>query len=172
MGVKFRNPPIFYSLSQVRFNVIGEMGDYVQRLQRQWRAKYPDFSYQALNQLQFQMSGPTQQPEIKQSVTPRWHFKNADQNAGYVLTTESIVFHTTKYETSEAFFSELLTGLKTINEVVDLAYIESVSFRTLDVVSTDSAHGLDFFLNPHLLGLSSQLDAHAVDPHREGQEHQ
>jgi uncharacterized protein (TIGR04255 family) len=158
MSDKLANAPIFYTTAQVRFNPVLDMAEFVERLQKKWRLAYPDFSLQPLNQLQFHLPAPGQQPDFKVNSTPRWHFKNTEQVSGIILTTDSIIYHTTAYSTSEEFFSPLLEALSVVHETVSLSYIESVAMRTLDAIIPDEGHPLSFYLNENLLGLSAQLE--------------
>ena len=158
MAEKLTNAPIFYMIGQLQFNPVLDMGDYIGPLQKRWRSRYPDFSAQSLNQLQFQLPVPGVNPNFKTVTAPKWHFKNTDQTSGIVLSTDSVVFHTTAYTTSEEFFSSLLDALRVINETVSLSYIESVSIRTLDAVVPDATHAMPFFLNQKVLGISSDLE--------------
>jgi uncharacterized protein (TIGR04255 family) len=157
MSEKLTKAPIFYTTAQIRFNPIMEMADHIARFQKTWRSGYPDFSMQAVNQLQFQLPGLGQQPQFKASSLPRWHFKNTEQTSGFILSTDSIIYHTTEYDSSAVFFKNLIDGLTVVNETVPLAYVETVAMRTLDAILPNGDVDLSFFLKDHLLGLFSQL---------------
>lgn len=112
MNGKMKHAPIFYMVAQVRFSPVLDMADFVSGLQKVWRQKYPDFSQQVLNQLTFQLVNNQQSPDVKPVLSTRWHFKDTERTSGYILATDSLIFHTTSYNTSDDFFSVLIDGLK------------------------------------------------------------
>lgn len=158
MSEIMRNPPIFYTAAQIRFNPVLDMDDSISRIQRLWRSKFPDFTHQPLNQVQMQLSSSGDAPTLKVNAISRWHFKDIDGTTGLMLTTDSLVFHTTNYSTSQQFIDTLVNALTVVDEAVSLAYVEAVGFRTLDAVVPSADRQLDFYLQPGLLGLSSSLE--------------
>ncbi len=157
MSGKLRKPPVFYTTAQIRFNLIPEMAELINKFQRAWRLAYPDFSNDTISQFQLQLPGPGQAPKLNNISSFRWHFKNTARTAGYVLTNETITYHTTDYNTSEHFFSALLSGLRTLHDIVTLSYVETVAMRTLDAIIPDDNHDLSFFVSERLLGLYGQI---------------
>jgi uncharacterized protein (TIGR04255 family) len=158
MNGKMKHAPIFYMVAQIRFSPVLDMGDFISGLQKVWRHKYPDFSQQALNQLTFQFAGDQQSPDVKPIASIRWHFKDAERISGYILATDSLIFHTTAYNTSDDFFSSLLDGLNLVNQQVGLSYIEGLGVRSLDAVVPTKGYTLETYIKPNLLGLFGRLE--------------
>jgi uncharacterized protein (TIGR04255 family) len=150
--------PVFYTLAQVQFNPITQMSDYVARLQdRLRRSGFPDFR----NELQFGLAIrrlDESPPEVYTQQQKQWSFMNAERTEGYLLFENTLVFHTTEYDTFKAFLQKMLFGLNLIHEVIELAYIERIGLRYLDAVVPASDDTLQEYLNASLLGLSANLD--------------
>src|ERR1035441_2816806 len=158
MNNKMLSAPIFYMIGQVRFSPVLRMADFVSSLQGELRHQFPDFVEQQLQTFEFQMSPGGATPEIATTPTKRWHFKDAEGTSGYILSPDSLSFHTTAYSTSERFIDLLLVGLKLVHETVGLSYIEGWGIRSLDAVVPSEGRNLDFYVKASLLGLYGKLD--------------
>lgn len=146
--------PVFYTLAQVRFNPVAQMSDYVAPLQeRLRRSGFPDF--QEENQVGItirRLDDP--QPDLLQERQKLWIFTNTEKTEGYILLSNALVFHTTAYNTFEDFLQKTLFGLKLVNEIVELAFVERIGLRYLDAVVPTENETLEQYLNPSLLGLA------------------
>lgn len=158
MSSKWKNAPIFYMTAQVRFGAVLTMGDFVSGIQSRLRHEFPDFSTQQLHQFELQLGNNSAGPEPKTTSSLRWHFKNLETTAGYVLAADSLCFHTTDYSTSEEFISRMLSGLELVNEQVGLAYVESIGIRSLDAIVPNDGHSIDFYIKANVRGLYGKLD--------------
>lgn len=151
--------PVFYTLAQVQFNPIAQMSDYVARLQeRLRRSGFPDF--RAENQFELTIRRLEEsQPDVQPQQHMRWSFTNAQRTEGYLLLSNTLVFHTTAYDTFKDFLQKILSGLKLVHEIVELAYVERIGLRYLDAVAPMNDDTLlQKYLNPSLLGLSATLE--------------
>ncbi len=150
--------PVFYTLAQVQFNPIAQMSDYVARLQeRLRRSGFPDFRDENQFELTIRRLDESQ-PEVQPQQHRRWSFTNAQRTEGYLLLSNTLVFHTTAYNTFKDFLQKTLSGLTLVHEIVDLAYVERIGLRYLDAVVPMNDDTLQQYLNPCLLGLSATLE--------------
>jgi uncharacterized protein (TIGR04255 family) len=153
-----RLAPVFYTLAQVQFNPIAQMSDYVAPIQeRLRRSGFPDF--RAEHQLGLLIRRLDEsQPDIQQQQQMRWSFTNAGRSEGYLLSANTLVFHTTAYDTFEDFLQKTISGLRLVHEIVELAYVERIGLRYLDAIVAMDDDQLQQYLNPSLLGLSENLE--------------
>jgi uncharacterized protein (TIGR04255 family) len=150
--------PVFYTLAQVQFNPIAQMSDYVPRLQEHLRLNgFPDFRAENQIEVMFRRLDETQ-PDIQPQHHVRWSFTNTQSTEGYLLLSNALVFHTTEYNTFEDFLQKAIAGLSLVDKIVKLAYIERIGLRYLDAVVPAENELLQQYLNPSLLGLSSNID--------------
>ena len=152
------NPPIYYTIGQVRFSPVLAMGEFIGSLQSALRAAFPDFFEDTRKE--FEINMPTdgaKNPEFKTLTAPRWHFRNEKQSSGYILMLDSIIFHTTAYQNSGWFISSLMHGLEEVNKRVGLSFIEGVGIRTLDLIRPETEQGLEELVDTRLLGIKSSL---------------
>jgi uncharacterized protein (TIGR04255 family) len=156
--LKMSLAPVFYTLAQVQFNPITQMADYVSSLQeRLRRSGFPDF--RAENQLELTVRRLDEsQPDVQPQQHMRWSFTNAQRTEGYLLLSNSLVFHTTEYDTFEDFSKKTISGLKLVHEIVELNYVERIGLRYLDAIAPTGDDTLQQYLNPSLLGLSATLE--------------
>lgn len=157
MGKKMLNPPIFYTLGQIRFNPVLNMSEYVAKMHKSIRKEFPEVRQEELRRFQMNVAAPDSKDAMTTSSVPRWSFANLVKTSGYVLYNDSLVFHTTAYETSDEFYDSLLRGIKLVDEAVGLSYVESVGLRTLDAIVPDAGKTLAFYLNGQVLGLHGLL---------------
>jgi len=150
--------PVFYTLAQVNFNPILQMGEFVPKIQdRLRRDGFPDFRKEQLRQVAFKQTDG-EAPEISTHDGPtRWNFIDASRQSGYLLLPNSLVYHTTAYATFDDFAQKLLDGLRLIHEEVGLAYVERIGLRYLDAVVPKVGETLVEYLNNSVTGLSIAL---------------
>jgi uncharacterized protein (TIGR04255 family) len=158
MGKRMLNPPIFYTVGQIRFNPVLNMGDYVPKIHERLRKRFPEVRQEELRRVQMNFAAQEGKDAVNTFAAPRWSFANLKKTSGYALTTDSLVFQTTAYETSDEFYDALIKGIQLVDEAVGLSYIEGVGLRTLDAVVPASGRPLDFYLNGQVLGLYGLLD--------------
>jgi uncharacterized protein (TIGR04255 family) len=158
MGKKLANAPIFYILGQIRFSPILRMADFVPKIHERLRRDYPEVRQEELRRIQMNLAAPESNDVVSSLAAPRWIFSDLRKNAGYVLYTDSIVFHTSAYETSAEFLSALIRGVQIVDETVGLSYVDGVGVRTLDAIVPEHGRSLDFYLNRQVLGLHGLLD--------------
>lgn len=150
------NAPVFYTLAQVRFNPVSVMVDYVPKIQERLRREgFSDFNSEPLHRIEFRQTG--KQPEVETHVVPRWSFMTSKGSEGYILNADSIIYHTTYYDTFSIFLNRLLRGLELVHETVVLDYIERIGLRYLDAVNLRAGETLDAYLSPTVLGLHQIL---------------
>jgi len=155
MGAKLSLAPVFYTLVQFKFNPITQMPEYVPRLQEHLRRiGYPDFRQDTLFSLNIRRAEDPQ-PEVQNLQQPRWSFVNSKGNEGYLLLQDSLIFHTTAYNTFDDFSEKALSGLNLIHETIELAYLDRIGLRYLDLIVPSDEGKLDEYLTPSLLGLST-----------------
>lgn len=154
MGEKWSNPPVFYTLAQIKFNPIAQMDEYVPELQdRLRRIGYPD--YQPEHKIEVSIRKPASpQPDVRPQQLVRWNFMNIDRTEAYTLLPDALIFHSAMYAHFEDFSEKVLKGLSLVHEVIELAYIQRIGLRYLDAIVPADGDALDNYLNPSLLGLS------------------
>ncbi len=158
MGKQWSNPPVFYTLAQVKFNHIAQMEEYIPKLQDQLRKSgYPDYKPEQAVEVAINRPGSSQ-PDVRSQRLLKWSFTNAERTEGYVLQNDSLVYHSTKYEVFEDFLKKTIKGLELTDEVIGLAYVERIGLRYLDAVVPNEEVSIEAYLTPSLLGLSVEVE--------------
>lgn len=154
MGEKWKNPPVFYTVAEARFNKILRMEKYVPEIQDRLRLRgFP--SYQKQEDLHFRVDLDNQ--KFQKQETSRWVFLNNTRTECYVLRLGSIAYHATGYETFQPFSDKVVDGIEDIHEVVSLACIERLGLRMLDAVTPKEGQSPECFLVESLHGTSSKI---------------
>ncbi|MBE9061009.1 TIGR04255 family protein [cf. Phormidesmis sp. LEGE 11477] len=152
---KMNLAPVFYTLAQVQFNPIAQMSVYVDRVQEHLRRNgFPDFREENLFELAIRRLDEPQ-PDVRPQKHVRWSFTNTQRTEGYLLLSNALVFHTTKYDTFTKFLEKTILGLNLIHETVELAYVEKIGLRYLDAIVPAEDDTLQQYLNPSLMGFSA-----------------
>lgn len=157
MSEKMRNAPVYYTLSQAQFNPVAAMTKYINEIQDTLRLiGYTRFDEQKIRQLRFQStSSSSTKAEFVES--PIWQFIKADQSAGFVLGQYSLAFHTTCYETHKKFFSEFLTGLEIVHNIVKLEHLSRLGLRYLNAVLPKKEEKVNQYLFAGLHGINLDI---------------
>lgn len=161
MGTPLKNPPVYFTVVQVRFNAILKLADFLPSIQESFRhAGFPDFSSQMVVALQvsIQDGNPTPVPVQHE----RFLFGNAEKTHVFVLDGQMLALQSTDYGQFESFSETFLRGLRTVHEAVQLAYTERVGMRYLDRVIPAVGDTLELYLAAQVHGLGSRLGGSAL----------
>ena len=156
MGTPLKNPPVYLTLAQVRFNPILKLADFLPNIQEGFRqAGYPDFDRQHL--ISIQLTAQEGQPPTPTPVQQeRFLFGNVEKTHTFILDGQSLTLQSTgQFETFSACF---LDGLGIVNDAVKLAFTERVGLRYLDRVMPQPGESIKQYLLEQVQGLSSHLE--------------
>jgi len=160
MGQKMKNAPVYFTIAQVRHNPVLRLGSYAPDIQdRMRKAGYPDFKKRVSMAFTLMAQEDNSQPHnpVVEQVE-RLMFISSDSTRGFIVEQNALSFHTTEYDTFDTFADEFMKGLAIVHECVMLAHTERIGLRYLDaVVPPNGEDGLQDFLAPGVLGLSSRL---------------
>lgn len=96
------NAPLIYVLAQIRFPHIPRMDKRWEDFHEKVFDSYPKAEVETITQIAFKEGQPTAGDSIKQ-----WHLNNESKTSGIILEPGMLVYHTTDYQKSDAFLSEL-----------------------------------------------------------------
>lgn len=149
------NAPVYYALAQAQFSPVAAMAKYVDEVQDILRREgYTLFEPHSVTQLQVVASiGEAVPTEPKVTQVTTWLITKADRSSGYILSSTSLTYHTTHYQTSDEFIPELLRGLKAVNNVVGLDHVSRLGLRYLDAVIPNADDAVDAYLADGLHGV-------------------
>lgn len=162
MGTPLKNPPVYLTLAQVRFNPILKLGDFLPSIQESFRqAGYPDFERQHLVTIQL-VAQDSQPPTPTPVQLERFQFGNVDKTHIFILDGQSLTLQSTNYGQFETFSSCFLKGLGLVDEVVKLAFTERVGLRYLDRVMPQEGETIEQYLVDQVHGLTSRLGGQSL----------
>ena len=160
MGHKMKNAPIYYALAQVRFNAVLALEQYVPAIQDSLR-KVGFTDYQRVLQAMINLTigaGAPPPPNIGALQPVARHlFLNEAKTAGFSLDQSMLMFHTTDYDTFDAFSDAFRKGVEIVHSAASLSYSERIGLRFLDAVCPNDKEGLSAYLTPSVLGLFDKL---------------
>lgn len=161
MGKPLKNPPVYFTVVQARFNALLKLEEYVPSVQEAMRkAGYSDFTTHKTVAVQI----AAQDGQVTPSTVPveQFLFGNAGKTHSFVLDRNALTLQSTRYGTFEDFSALFLRGLALVHEVVQLDFTERVGLRYLDHVAPLPNDSLDEYLVPGAFGLSSHLGGKSV----------
>jgi uncharacterized protein (TIGR04255 family) len=157
---KLTNAPLYFALSEVRFNtVLGLEGSYLPGIQEQLRkAGYPDF--QPSTELTFQLKPSADsdgKPRVDSIGVNRYVFRDIGRTAGFSVSANSIAFFTSVYDVFNEFRQRMAQGLEIVHGAIGLSFFERIGIRYLNAVLPRSGETLEDYLIPEVLGLTFKL---------------
>lgn len=157
MGTLLKNPPVYLTLAQVKFNPILKLTDFLPSIQESFRqAGYPDFDRQHL--ISIQITAQEGQPPAPTPVQQeRFLLGNVEKTHTFILDGQSLTLQSTNYGQFEAFSDCFLVGLNIVNNAVKLAFTERVGLRYLDRVMPQTGETIEQYLVEQVQGLNSRL---------------
>lgn len=160
MGIPLKDPPVFLTLAQVKFNPVLNLAEYLPIIQDHFRNKgYPDFqSHKGFAiRLQAGQEG-AQELNVPESVPMnRFQFGNAQKTHLFILDSTGLTLQSTKYGNFENFSECFLQGLSIVHEAVNLIYVERIGLRYLDRIMPIKGKHLNDYLIEAVKGPQSKL---------------
>lgn len=156
MSAPLKNPPVYFTIAQVRFNTVLKLSDYLPAIQERLRlAGYPDFDVQKTVVLQMfvQDGRPTPVP----AVQDRYAFGNVDRTHAFLLEADKLSIQSTKYGSFEVFSQLFMKGLEILHDVVKLDFTERIGLRYLDRVFPMDSEPLSSYLTSDVIGLGDRI---------------
>ena len=162
---KLNRAPVYFTVAQIQFNPIEEMGNYLNTIQPAFRRLgFPDFRPQAFQRVVLPFNNVEGGNAIAPSIASqsRYSFGNMEGTESFVLETNSLAFQTTSYDVFTSFSEKFLEGLKIIHSAVPLNFVERLGIRYLDAVQPKNNETLSDYLVSEVLGLSEKLNGTSV----------
>ncbi len=134
------NAPLIYVLAQVRFTRIPRMDRRWEDLHEKVIEKYPRALPERIEQLTLKDGKPTVGDSIQ-----RWNLLSDDRRTGVSVTADSLVLHTSKYETSERFVAALLNVLLDFAKIIPEkgVHITRLGLRYVDLLLPEDNLAVD-----------------------------
>jgi uncharacterized protein (TIGR04255 family) len=144
---------VVYVLCQIRFSPVEKMADYVPAIQEALRDHYPKFEREQIGGVSL---SPNAQPVFVQQET-RWRFETRDSSTGYILTTNQLITHTTKYVDSDDFRARIVSAFGTLHEIAKLGFIQRIGLRYIDLITAAADDKLEDYVDPALMGFCPRV---------------
>lgn len=161
MGEKMSNAPVFFTVTQVKFNPILNIAEYIPAIQDQMRkAGFPDFYAYDVNHLTVPM-GTT--AKVGQNVNPSfvrekyYLFGNTEKTTSFIFLPNSIALQTTDYDIFDTFLNDFIKGLTTIHKIISIDFVERIGLRYMDAILPKAGECVEDYLNEKVLGMHSAL---------------
>ena len=162
MGTPLKNPPVYLTLAQVRFNPILKLADFLPSIQESLRqAGYPDFDRQHIISIQL-TAQEGQAPAPTPVQQERFLLGNVEKTHTFILDGQSLTLQSTNYGQFETFSPCFLDGLNIVNDAVKLAFTERVGLRYLDRVMPQPGETIGQYLVEQVHGLASRLEGRSL----------
>jgi uncharacterized protein (TIGR04255 family) len=156
MGALLKNPPVYFTVAQVRFNAILKLAEFLPAIQERLRnAGFPDFSVQKAVVLH--LVSQDGQPAPVTALQDRYSFGNVDRTHSFLLEADKLTVQSTKYGNFEQFSELFLKGLTIVHETVRLDFIERIGLRYLDRIIPSAPETLSSYLTSDVIGLANRL---------------
>lgn len=150
MGEKIQNQPLLYAVCQVIFNTILEMNNFIPAFQEHIRKNFPIFkenSYAISSDVNI-----SKVQDLKPQIRTNWNFIDIKNTSGYILNVNSLIFHTTEYDSYESMEENFIDGVQILNNIVNLSFAERSGLRYINAVPFNE-RTKDYF-HKSLLGMT------------------
>lgn len=160
MGTPLKNPPVYFTVAQVRFNPILKLDEFLPAVQEAFRhLRYSDFLVHPTPVIKTSVQDGKVVPSVQ--VQSRFSFGNAAKTHSFLLDEASLTLQSTAYGTFEDFSDRFLAGLELLHRIVDLDFIARVGLRYLDHVRPLADDAIDQYLCETALGQTGRLEGEA-----------
>lgn len=144
--MRLENAPLVHVLAQVVFSPILTMERQLPELQERLGASFPRFREAVVARVPILGKEPGE-------TTPQWEFADRSLRTGLVLTTSSLVLHTSAYTSHEPFLARLRDVLIALGELLPmLQVVERIGLRYVDLVRPEAEEPYGKYVHMGLLG--------------------
>jgi uncharacterized protein (TIGR04255 family) len=162
MGIALKNPPVYFTLAQVKFNPVSTLETYIESIQEKFRVtNFPDYQVQQDVTIQVTIGTDGQQAPT-QAVQKSFLFGDIDKTHVFVLSQQGLTLQSTNYGTFKAFSETFLSGLKLVHEVLSLSYVERIGLRYLDRVTPQNGEEIGKYLEHSAHALTSKIAGKSI----------
>ncbi len=149
-GLKLKRPPLIFVLVQVRFPTYLKMSQHMPDIQESLRAVgFNRYDEELTQQVIFG-------PEIKTESGRRWVCASRDRHEAAVLTSDFVVYETTRYDVFETFVERFRQIVDVVKERVAIEFSERIGLRYVDLIRKAEHLEASDFLRESLHGLTSE----------------
>jgi len=154
MGNVLTKPPVFHTLVQLNINENPKFKEAIDLIHKEfYELGFIEKRLEEIEELEF--TTHVKEPRVKKMTS--WHFINFEQDAGFVLNPNFIIFHTTNYTNFNNFFEILVSGMNIINKYLDALIIERLGLRYLDAVILGAGENIHTHLSKDFLSVNDRF---------------
>jgi uncharacterized protein (TIGR04255 family) len=144
---KLPRAPLIFVLAQVKFTPVLKMESYVPDIQEYLRHRgFPKYRQENISNI---IIGS----EAKADIVKRWIFEDPENHKQFVLTTESVAFQTTAYDTFDTFLSHLMLATEPLAKYARVELIQQIGLRYVDLLANIDDLKSSELLAPGLRGI-------------------
>lgn len=167
MGTPLKNPPVYFTICQVRFNQLLKLAEFLPAIQEGFRkAGYPAYATQSnlVIQMVTQMpqDGKPEQLQPMPSTHNSYQFGNLENTHLFMLDSQALTLQSTNYGCFEEFSAEFMKGLRIVHEAVDLSFTERIGLRYLDRIMPLDGDSIEQYLVHEVHGVMKRLGGHGL----------
>jgi uncharacterized protein (TIGR04255 family) len=156
MSPPLKNPPVYFTLVQVRFNAVLKLAEYLPAIQEALRKSgYPLFEEQRTMLVRVVMRDAQPVPEPHERT--RYQFADIEGTHAFLLDPDALTLQSTNHLNFEVFSERFLGALRLVHDAVGLAVSERIGLRYLDRVDPRPGDDLASYLSPETHGLNAVL---------------
>lgn len=166
MGHPLKNPPVYFTVAQVRFNPLLKLADFLPTIQEALRTSgFPAFVSRPTTVVHIVINDAQSVPQT--AAQDQYVFADVNNTHAFVLGADSLTLQSTDYGTFQRFSDTFLRGLALVHKVVTLSFTDRVGLRYLDHIMPKPGDELSQYLAPELLGMSTRLGGAASHSYSE-----
>lgn len=140
MHETLRKSPLTYVLAEIKFSEILSMSDHIVELQKTIRDAYSEFRQQTIKTIDMDKS--------ESKTVDIWHFLDKTFTSGVMLSTNSVVIHTSNYVSFDDLLQRTKNILAAFNPILKNKLYLRIGLRYVNLINS-SIHKC---LEPGLLG--------------------
>jgi len=139
--------PLTYVLMQVKISDIPHLREeYIPKIHNSIRKEFPFKEEKKFNTIQIGQQGSQTNFELK--PLEQWHFIDKPRTTGIVIDSNSIMLHTTAYETFGQLMSLAKEILKKLNKVMEISLYTRIGLRYINLIQSS----IETHVNQKFLG--------------------
>jgi uncharacterized protein (TIGR04255 family) len=152
--LRLKSSPLVYVLAQIVISPILSMQDYIPAIQEKLRHKgYIKYKHVPIQEIVLA-------PHVQMTTTDRWFFSDKKEQEAVIISPQFIVFETSSYDVFDTFVESLKEVFTVLQDIIKVSLAERVGLRYVNVIRPTEGQELKDYLQPGLLGISSEkLDA-------------
>lgn len=137
MDRKLSKPPLTYVLAQIKISQILDIEKFIPQLQEAIRKDFPRFDKFEIQSFEIKKNIDKEKFDVRQNTQTQWHFTDKTSTVGILVDNNSIMIHTSKYNSYNDLNETLQSILEKFHNILSISLYTRLGLRYINLIQSN-----------------------------------